>query len=725
MIVTTLQTTVLICATLGGLALIGYPVKRSLDRLRSPLCVPTMVIGLAVFEVVAWYWFELGHRGLAWPVTVLLGLAALFALVDVSRRRGKILHVDQRAVRRAATSLSIGFIIVAINWSTVLSLPLLTTATTDNNDSVSYAVAAENLVRGGFNDPGPVVGYHLGALARTDAFGSVALIAGVSDISGLGSWRVSTSTLLALTILATYGLAVFIDTLLGGDRWLLASVTAGAASCTLLFVYVQVLFYVGQIMAMAVVPLLAVAAIHVRDARRPRQLLGPLVSATAVCLIMLSHYAHMLVFGAPLFVLPVVFDRRIGETWRIAVRRAFRTAVVMVAAVVAALILVPIWYQDTINYIRSKGDAVAGFVLPGFTPAELLGFMRMVLPKPSAARVIWSVVCVVVVIALALLVRGTYQRLVRYSTIFAALVFLSYGAIYRREGGPSYRQWKWITFFQPTLVVLAVAIGAVAFERVVASRAARTRGVAVATALGFAVVASANTGSGRGTALRDRRHFSYATPEQYGLSTDPVLKGITAVNVDLNPYWDTMWAVYFLPGKMLYLQQPSYYTVTSPQAEWTLLPRTGSMQGPAVHDINALFRLVHDDPSAPLSDDAAALDGAVSVTIDQNSVASGQLTGTVSATNNGRARWLPLTASVGGVTVGVHLEDDAGRMLDYEWQRIQLIQDRTFDLPPDTTTAAPFVFPTLPPGHYRLVFELVSEQVNWFGVPVTEDVVVP
>jgi hypothetical protein len=64
-------------------------------------------------------------------------------------------------------------------------------------------------------------------------------------------------------------------------------------------------------------------------------------------------------------------------------------------------------------------------------------------------------------------------------------------------------------------------------------------------------------------------------------------------------------------------------------------------------------------------------------------------------------------------------------MLDYEWQRIQLIQDRSFDLPPDSTTDAPFTFPTLPAGRYRLVFELVSEQVNWFGATDVEDVVVP
>ena len=84
MLVTTLQTIVLVTAILGGLALVGYPVKRLLEHLRSPLCVPTMVMGLAILQVVAWYWFESGRRGLRWPMAVLLGAAGLFTVVDVA-----------------------------------------------------------------------------------------------------------------------------------------------------------------------------------------------------------------------------------------------------------------------------------------------------------------------------------------------------------------------------------------------------------------------------------------------------------------------------------------------------------------------------------------------------------------------------------------------------------------------------------------------------------------
>jgi hypothetical protein len=621
--------------------------------------------------------------------------------------------------------LSIGFIVVAVNWSTVLSLPLLTTADTDNNDAAIYAMYSEHLATKGFHDPGPVAGYDIGNRVRVDTFGSSALIGAVAAVSRLGSWKVTVSTLLALIVLCTYTLAVFVDTLLGGDRWLLASAAAGAASCTLLFVYVGVLFFVGQIMAMAVAPLVAVAAIRLDQAAGRRQVLGPLVSTVAIFLVMLSHYAHMLVLGAPVFLLPVLFDRRHREPWRVVRRRTVRTLAFMGAAAVIAIVVVPLWLALAIDLVRSNASVTAGFSLAGFTPPELLGFMRAIVRHPSSTRFVWSGVSIVVVMALAFVARASHRRLVHFLARFSAVVFLSYWLVWRREHGPSYRQWKWISFFQPTLVALTVTVAAVAVEQLVTARLRWRRGAALVVTGAFAVIATANTGAGEGTALRDRRKFQFVSSEHYGLAADPMLKDLTELNINVGPYWDAMWAAYFLSGKHLYLQQPSYYPTSQPRALWTLVSRVGSMHGPAVHDVNARFRLIHDDPHAPSSGVRNALDGTLAISIDADSLSSGHIGGAVSATNNGKARWLPPAASTGAVAVGVHLEDQHGRLLAEDFARVQLIDSRSFDLPPDSTTDQTFRLPALPPGHYRLVFQLVSENVAWFGAGVVEQLTVP
>jgi hypothetical protein len=478
-------------------------------------------------------------------------------------------------------------------------------------------------------------------------------------------------------------------------------------------------------MAMGVLPLLAVAAIRFSDAKRRVQVMGPLVSAVAVSVVALSTYAHMLVLGAPLFVLPVVLDRRPGERPLVRVRRGLRITVLTVVSISAAYIIVPVWFGHTLDLIRRNSDITAGWPLPGFSPDEVLGFMRTVTPKPSSARVVWSLVSVAVIALSALFVRTSHRRLVRYFAIFVGLVALSYVAVYWREGGPSYRQWKWITFFEPAVVVLALTVVVVALEGLIALRTSRTKGIAVTAALGFAVVASANSASRTGNGPGVLRDWLFVSPAHYGLSTDPLLKTIPAVNINMSTAWENMWAVYFMPNKTLYMRGLSYYPISNPLAEWTLVGRVGTMEGPAVYDVNSRFRLLREDPAGPLSVDSNALGGTISVSLNQRSLASGQISGTVAATNNGRARWLPLTSQVGGVQVGVHLADASSHVVANDWARVPLISDRYFNLPPDSTTIQPFSLPRLSPGHYELTFELASEQVAWFGPTVTEEVDVP
>ena len=39
-----------------------------------------------------------------------------------------------------------------------------------------------------------------------------------------------------------------------------------------------------------------------------------------------------------------------------------------------------------------------------------------------------------------------------------AVVLATYAAVYHREGGPTYRQWKWVTFFIPLFVAAAISL---------------------------------------------------------------------------------------------------------------------------------------------------------------------------------------------------------------------------------------------------------------------------
>ena len=226
-----------------------------------------------------------------------------------------------------------------------------------------------------------------------------------------------------------------------------------------------------------------------------------------------------------------------------------RLALVVGGGAAVAVVIAPVLVSLGLKTAMSRGTVAAGWPLPGFLPVELMGFMRQVTPHPSIARVGWSVLILGVFIACAWLARGTHRIAVRFSVTAAALILVSYLLLYHREAGPTYRQWKWITFFQPLFVALVLVVILLGVEVVLGRRwHGPTAAVVCAGALAFAVIVSTNTGDGPGTAQRDHRQLLVADRDDIDLRTNPALRDVDQLNIAVGPYWDSMWAV-VLPGR--------------------------------------------------------------------------------------------------------------------------------------------------------------------------------
>jgi SAM-dependent methyltransferase len=127
-----------------------------------------------------------------------------------------------------------------------------------------------------------------------------------------------------------------------------------------------------------------------------------------------------------------------------------------------------------------------------------------------------------------------------------------------------------------------------------------------------------------------------------------------------------------------------------------------------------MFFLAKGD--APVSDSRGrdGLAGQVTAVLESTTVRTGQpIRGEVVVSNIGTARWLPSTAPVGGVKVGVHLYDADGRLLYRDFGRIELPGD---GIEPGRESATRFELPSPSPGRYSLELDLVSEQVCWFEI---------
>ena len=87
----------------------------------------------------------------------------------------------------------------------------------------------------------------------------------------------------------------------------------------------------------------------------------------------------------------------------------------------------------------------------------------------------------------------------------------------------------------------------------------------------------------------------------------------------------------------------------------------------------------------------------------------------VAVRNDGSAVWLQSEEAYGGVGLGVHLYDGAGKLLDLNFQRQRLTDTVSREIMPGERVACRVAMPPLPQGLYVLEIECVASNVAWFA----------
>jgi hypothetical protein len=710
---------VLCAGLLAWLSLIGYPIRRLLDRPGGPLApVPAPFLGMAVVQLAGWYWLEAGGRGLRAPAVALtiVGVIALVATIVRDGRRRR--RADSARMWLCGATLLGAAVVLSVNFSALLSIGFLTTADSGNNDAANYAVVADHLVRANFDADGPVAGYDFGQFARREAFGSTAVLGSFAALTDVRTFKLNEVVLFSFAALSVYSLALLLKELIPTQGAVAATISI-ATACTLMFIYIVNAFFIGQLMAMGIVPLLGLVGLRAAGPMPGRHRLRLLAAAAVLFIVLLSHYSHMAILAPPV-VLPAALVASAAPHLgvRLLWTRFWRIVVVVVGGLASAIAIASSLAWLGLRTAIDRGTLLAGWPLPGFMPVELLGFMRQVTPLPSMARILWSVLILAIFGACAWLARGQHRVAVRFATATVATILLTYLLIIRREGSPSYRQWKWITFFQPLFVAVVLTVLLLGLDVAVQRHWRRwTTAILCAAAIAFGLVVSTNTGDGPGTALRDRRQLLLVSRDTVDLGVNPALHDLKRLNIDLAPYWDSMWATYFLADKGLRLQESTYWTVRPPEPGWTLVPRSVELSGETVRPVNPSYQLLLID-GGPTSTSAEGLDAAVQVSLDPALAGATVVTGTAQVTNTGTTAWLPSTGRLGSVNLGIQLADSTGAITDNDYGRISLSPGLRLPIPPRTTVTVPFSIPAPPDRTAELVFQPVAELVSWFGPQV-------
>jgi hypothetical protein len=615
----TIQNVRMVVVTLMVLAAIGWLPWVLIGSFRRRLngWIAAPFLGLAVLEVFAWYWLEFGTGGLRVGY-VLLGSAWIVATVAVViRARGRNERFLPPLSRRGVLA-GILLVTLAVALSSVIMMRSLqgnepVPSTYGNADSAQYALSAEIYFDEGFDGIGWISTGELGGFGRYDNAAVRPYLTSVALMNGTEVWIAATPAMTVMVILAAIAVAWLVLTTTRAGP-MAASLLGVAALLPFTFTFIVGHYYLAQVAAMASGLAFAALLIDLRPSTW-RQVFETCVTAVFFLIPVMLSYPQMslgllAVVGSVVVAIALDSLRRGGV--RDLATEVLRSASVVVLAALGSLLVLAPTIPGMLDRINAVKDIAAGWPLPLLSPVQALGLekfgpmtesSRSALigptdPLPITNLQWWSAAMLVIAVCgLASFVSWIRKgRLPLFSVVTATVVLVSYRMFYALVGD-SYQQWKWITYFVPLLAVAVLVAFYILFEALISRFPQHRAPVSVS----IVVV---------GSLL-----LSLALPPLVGLWSQPwwyvtdeladvrrvTDSGIDHVNVDLDPYAETMWAAYLLARLPTNLVSLSYFPTTGVTSGWTLTKRKYVKTAPLQEiPLNAEYLLVcYSEPCSP------------------------------------------------------------------------------------------------------------------------------
>jgi hypothetical protein len=584
---------------IAAFAIVGAPVKLALRACGVSIgrVVPAPVIGSALVVLASWYWATPfgGTRPVA-RILLVAGIVASLALgAWMLRRRDDLrsfVHdLDVRSCLMLGVLCFAGITTAFVATDGQLFVRShFTVLTLGNNDAASYALISQHLLDEGPEDPGNIAGYDAGARSLGFSGGACALLAAGASLTGLDVWRVMTPMMLVALVLGAYSLGLLLREILGRERTVLIGVAVVLGFSVLYSAYLVAQWYYAQFTGMALVFTIGAVLYRAMRSTARRDTLASIGMVGLILAAGLSVYPHMTIMGS-IVLLPVVAVTH--ESFGSLVRRGVRTAVVYAAGGVLAVALAPGLLVDAVDITRELEGVEAGWSLPSIYPTEMLGFQTDV---RAGQGLLTTAASVAVVAALGLCGAIAWRRKrgdAALPLLMAIVVVLAtYIAVYQREGGPTYRQWKWVTFFIPLFVAAAIALPALVVSSARQFASLWNRALTAALVFYGAVVLLFATGAGFPLSPPAAAYLS-VTLDEINLRYDDQLAELPSLHINTSPYWETMWLAYFLRDVPVTLGPPTYYTTAPPAGPW-YLERNDQPLAPGAEatQLNATYRLV-------------------------------------------------------------------------------------------------------------------------------------
>lgn len=593
------------------LALMWRKESTALRVAASPL------FGMALLSVLSWYWSRAGFGGLAPLARPLAIVAPTVALVIAAglRRRGVPPAVDLRQAAFVALAWLAALLLVGFMSAPIIGIGYRTSVALNNNDIPAYALMGQHLADHSLGEPGTISQIGFAWLAEHDVFGAGATLALGAGLLGSDVWKVTLPTIALVWINITVMLAA-----LTWIRFRVRAVPALAISlasvASTFFTTIAFGYFFAQLLGFGFLLLFLVLLTQseIRDATAAVPLRSVPLLALVVAGLVLAYPVLLVigvaVLGGSAVLGGVLIGRGADLSW--SPKRAGRVLSFLLVGLAIGSAMVP----DRVRFvwrpliIQASGDF--GYPLRGLTPLSFIGIQRIPAGLDAANLALTVIVVGALLLGVAVAVRGDFP-LAREMAVLLMLVLAGWLFFMARRGSAAYLTWKWLGYFQPLVVCAALALTTHAAVRSWPRGQQRARGrEAVLLGLGALVALSVLNGrsvlSGVDTPSVDAAAMAgqgWRTVDENlaDLPNNPALAGLTEINLNLSPFWEEMWAAYFLRHvPRVNLMTTNYYGKAPPlPSAWTLQRADLTPEAPGVRrvPVNERYVLV-DKPSPPV-----------------------------------------------------------------------------------------------------------------------------
>jgi len=198
-------------------------------------------------------------------------------------------------------------------------------------------------------------------------------------------------------------------------------------------------------------------------------------------------------------------------------------------------------------------------------------------------------------------------------------------------------------------------------------------------------------------------------------------------DVDIHAIWRTAQASGFSDLRMCVFHEPAYQVSLT---EYEDLATGGAAQTRWLESTRTFLHLVRDFVLVKAGDvridsrQTRGLACEIRPSTSHALVPAGTpLVLEATVTNTGQAYWLPSDAPHGGVSLGAHVYDEHGALVNFEAGRVALANPPK-TIAPNEAVSCRMTFSGLASGRYRVELDCVAERVAWFAQAGSTPVVV-